>query len=69
MGLDDALAQASLRFGLGRFNTQEEVDTVVERVAVAVARLREISPLYQASPGAEARTTNGPEIRPGGFRA
>lgn len=69
MGVGDAMAQASLRFGLGRFNTQEEVDEVIERVTVAVARLREISPLYQAARGGDARNTSGPEIRPGGLGA
>ncbi|MFQ5877802.1 MAG: cysteine desulfurase family protein [Acidobacteriota bacterium] len=46
MGLGDDAAQTSIRFGLGRFNTEQEVDYVVARVADAVARLREISPLY-----------------------
>lgn len=43
LGLDDELADASLRFGLGRFNTAEEVDYVVQRVAEAVSRLRRLS--------------------------
>lgn len=42
------LAQASLRFGLGRFNTEAEVDEVIERVAGEVARLRELSPFHAA---------------------
>jgi cysteine desulfurase len=49
MGVSDTMAQTSLRFGLGRFNTEAEIDTVVERVAQAVERLREISPLAQAA--------------------
>jgi cysteine desulfurase len=40
LGRDDDLADASLRFGLGRFNSAEEVDYVVARVTEAVARLR-----------------------------
>lgn len=40
MGLDEALARASLRFGLGRFTTPEEIDVAIEAVAAAVARLR-----------------------------
>ena len=40
MGLDEDMARASLRFGLGRFTTAEEVDFAVESVASAVARLR-----------------------------
>ena len=47
LGLEEELAQASLRFGLGRFNTEEEVDFVVERVATVVRQLRELSPLYE----------------------
>jgi cysteine desulfurase len=43
MGLDDELARASLRFGLGRFTTEEEVDFAVEAVSEAVGRLRESS--------------------------
>jgi cysteine desulfurase len=49
MGLSDDLAQTSIRFGLGRFNTEPEVDEVVERVVAAVRRLREISPFYAGS--------------------
>ena len=44
MGSTKALAQSSTRFGLGRFNTQAEVDYVAERVVTEVNRLREISP-------------------------
>ena len=40
MGRDDDLARASLRFGLGRFTTAEEIDYAADRVAAAVARLR-----------------------------
>lgn len=48
IGLEDALAHASIRFGLGRFNTAEEIDYAVERVTEEVRRLRELSPLYKA---------------------
>ena len=48
LGVEEELAQASLRFGLGRINTEEEVDYVVERVASVVRQLRELSPLYEA---------------------
>jgi cysteine desulfurase len=47
LGTGDELAHSSIRFGLGRFNTEEEVDFVVEKVAAVVARLREMSPLYE----------------------
>ena len=43
LGVPDDLAAASLRFGLGRFNTEEEVDYVIERVSEAAAGLRSLS--------------------------
>ena len=48
IGLDDELAHTSIRFGLGRFNTEAEVDYTVQRIVDEVRRLREISPLYKA---------------------
>jgi cysteine desulfurase len=47
LGRGAELARSSIRFGLGRFNTAEEVDYVVEKVADVVTRLRELSPLYE----------------------
>jgi cysteine desulfurase len=47
MGLDEDLAHSSIRFGIGRFNTEEEVDFVGDLVSGKVARLREMSPLYE----------------------
>jgi cysteine desulfurase len=47
MGCSDALAHASLRFSLGRFNTEEEVDYTIESLVKAVQRLRDMSPLYE----------------------
>src|SRR5207245_10973081 len=44
LGVGDDLAHTSIRFGLGRFNTDEEVDYVAERVIREVARLRQMSP-------------------------
>jgi cysteine desulfurase len=49
IGVPDDLAHASIRFGLGRWNTAEEVDYAVETAARAVAKLREKSPLAGAS--------------------
>jgi cysteine desulfurase len=47
LGIDEELAHSSIRFGLGRFNTEEEVGFVTERVTREVKRLREMSPLYE----------------------
>ena len=47
MGVGDDLAHSSLRFGIGRFNTEPEIDYVAERVVKEVRRLREMSPLYE----------------------
>jgi cysteine desulfurase len=46
MGVPDDVAHASIRFGLGRFNTTEEVDFVVQRLATEIPRLRAMSPRY-----------------------
>src|SRR3982751_5060668 len=43
----DALAPSSIRFGLGRFNTEEEVDYVANKVIDVVKKLRDLSPLYE----------------------
>ena len=47
LGTGDELAHSSIRFGLGRFNTEEEVDFVVDKLSAVVKRLREMSPLYE----------------------
>ena len=47
LGAGDDLAHSSIRFGLGRFTTDEEVDYVVEKLTTVVRRLREMSPLYE----------------------
>ncbi len=47
LGTGDDLAHSSIRFGIGRFNTEAEVDYVADRVIDTVERLRELSPLYE----------------------
>lgn len=47
MGVPDDLAHASIRFGLGRFNTEEEVDYAVRLFVEKVKKLRDMSPLYE----------------------
>ena len=57
LGVGDELAHSSLRFGLGRFNTEEEVDFVIEDVKRAVNHLRDMSPLYEmARQGIDLKT-------------
>ena len=47
LGAGDDLAHSSIRFGLGRWTTKEEIDYVVEKLTSVVRRLREMSPLYE----------------------
>ncbi len=47
LGTGDDLAHSSIRFGLGRFNTEEEVDYVAGKVISVASKLREMSPLYE----------------------
>jgi len=47
LGRNDELAHSSIRFGLGRFNTDAEVDYVADKVIDVVQKLRELSPLYE----------------------
>jgi cysteine desulfurase len=46
LGLNDELAHSSLRFSMGRFTTEQEVDTAVAQLRTAVDKLRELSPLW-----------------------
>ena len=47
LGLGDDVAHSSIRFGLGRFNTEAEVDYVADKLIDVVQKLRELSPLYE----------------------
>lgn len=47
IGADEDLAHSSIRFGFGRFTTEEEVDFTAERCIQQVTRLREMSPLWE----------------------
>jgi cysteine desulfurase len=47
LGVEEELAHTSIRFGLGRFTTEAEVDYAIEHVVSAVKRLRELSPLWE----------------------
>src|SRR6266849_617041 len=47
LGVGEDLAHTSIRFGLGRFTTEEEVDYVIEKMVQVVTKLRELSPLYE----------------------
>jgi len=47
LGLGDDLAHSSLRFGLGRYTTEEQIDYTIEQVSTTVLKLREMSPLWE----------------------
>lgn len=47
LGVEEELAHTSLRIGIGRFTTQEEVDQAAEDIIAAVTHLREMSPLWE----------------------
>jgi cysteine desulfurase len=59
LGVDAELAHSSIRYGLHRFSTEEEVDFVGRRTVEVVVRLREMSPLYElAKEGVDLRSIN-----------
>ena len=56
IGLNDELARSTIRIGLGRFNTEEEVEYVAKKIVEAVRRLRDLSPQYQMMDKKKSRT-------------
>ena len=61
MGVPVEMAHTSIRFGLGRFNTEEEVDYVIDMVAQKVKKLREMSPLWEmAQSGVDIKSIQWP---------
>ena len=47
LGAAEDMAHSSLRFGIGRFTTEAEIDYVIEKIAATVQRLRDMSPLWE----------------------
>lgn len=47
IGVGEEVAHTSIRFGIGRFTTEEEIDMLIQELSVAVERLRSCSPLYE----------------------
>ncbi|HFB64985.1 MAG TPA: IscS subfamily cysteine desulfurase [Aeromonadales bacterium] len=47
LGLDDEMAHSSIRFSIGRFTTEEEIDYAIEKIKNSIGRLREMSPLWE----------------------
>ena len=47
LGAEDDMAHSSIRFGIGRFTTEAEIDFVTDKIVAIVERLRELSPLWE----------------------
>jgi cysteine desulfurase len=47
LGVEEDLAHTSIRFGLGRFNTEEEVEQATKLIVQKITKLRDMSPLYE----------------------
>lgn len=60
LGLTDELAHSSIRFSLGRFTTEEEIDYAIEQIHSAIGRLRDLSPLWEMhKQGVDINSING----------
>ncbi|MFN2427064.1 MAG: IscS subfamily cysteine desulfurase [Candidatus Binatia bacterium] len=59
INVSDELAHSSIRFGIGRFNTEEEIDRAAARVIAEVRRLRALSPFYRSKKQADDRGAEG----------
>ena len=65
LGRDDELAHSSIRFTLGRFTTEEEIDYVIKTLVEGVTRLREMSPLWEMhQQGVDLNRFSGPNTDP-----
>jgi cysteine desulfurase len=59
LGAEEDQAHSSIRFGIGRFTTEEEIDYVVSKVVGVVGKLREMSPLWEmVQDGIDLKTIN-----------
>lgn len=56
LGADDEMAHSSIRFGIGRFTTEEEIDFVINKVSQHVQKLRDMSPLWEMASSIERFT-------------
>ena len=63
IGVDEELAHTSLRFGIGRFTTEEEIDVAVDNVARQVERLRDMSPLWDMKMEEKLSGSSGSSIK------
>lgn len=64
IGLEPELAHGTIRFGLGRFTTDQDVAEIASRVIASVKRLREMSPLYELARAKRAREGGAPRQAP-----
>ena len=56
LGLNDELAHSSIRFSIGRFTTEEEIDYAIKLICDSIGRLREMSPVGDVQDGVDLNT-------------